>query len=85
MVIAVARIPARTIWRRSRVVLPPVQFVAAFVPFLRAVSGGRVVADDDCDAVLADPELLASHDLELPSGFDLVRVERRPHPGAVRV
>jgi cobalt/nickel transport system permease protein len=36
MVIAVARIPARTIWRRARVVLPPVLFVAAFVPFFRA-------------------------------------------------
>jgi hypothetical protein len=35
--------------------------------------------------VLADPELLARHGLELPSGFDLARVERRPHPGAVRV
>ncbi len=49
------------------------------------LSGGRVVADDDCDAVLADPELLARHDLELPSGFDLARVERRPHPGPVSV
>jgi cobalt/nickel transport system permease protein len=35
-VAAAARIPARTIWRRARVVLPPVLLVAAFVPFFRA-------------------------------------------------
>jgi cobalt/nickel transport system permease protein len=34
-VAAVARIPARVVWRRSRVVLPLVLFVAAFVPFAR--------------------------------------------------
>jgi hypothetical protein len=28
--------------------------------------------------VLADGELLARHDLELPAGFDLSLVERRP-------
>jgi cobalt/nickel transport system permease protein len=34
-VAAVARVPARLIWRRARVVLPLVLFVAIFVPFLR--------------------------------------------------
>jgi cobalt/nickel transport system permease protein len=33
---AVARVPARTLWRRARVVLPLVLFVAVFVPFVRA-------------------------------------------------
>jgi cobalt/nickel transport system permease protein len=31
-----ARVPAKTLWRRSRVVLPLVLFVAVFVPFVRA-------------------------------------------------
>jgi cobalt/nickel transport system permease protein len=35
---AVARVPARVIWRRTRVVLPLILFVAVFLPFLR--SGG---------------------------------------------
>jgi cobalt/nickel transport system permease protein len=34
-VAVVGRIPARVIWARTRVVLPPVLFVAVFVPFLR--------------------------------------------------
>jgi cobalt/nickel transport system permease protein len=34
-VAVVARVPAMTVWRRARVVLPLVVFVAAFVPFLR--------------------------------------------------
>ena len=37
-VAVVARVPPRVVWRRSRVVLPLVLFVAAFVPFVR--SGG---------------------------------------------
>jgi cobalt/nickel transport system permease protein len=40
-VAAVGRIPARTIWRRARVVLPLVLFVAVFVPFFR--KGGATV------------------------------------------
>ena len=32
---------------------------------------GRVVADGPCAEILADEELLAAHDLELPEGFDL--------------
>ena len=38
VVAGVARVPAALIWRRSRMVLPLVLFVAAFVPFVR--SGG---------------------------------------------
>jgi cobalt/nickel transport system permease protein len=39
-VAVVARVPAATIWRRARVVLPLILFVAVFIPFLRA--GGAV-------------------------------------------
>ena len=42
---------------------------------------GRVVADSACEQVLADEDLLAAHDLELPAGFELDRIERRPRPG----
>jgi cobalt/nickel transport system ATP-binding protein len=71
--------------RTMLVVTHDLPFAAELCERAIVLSGGRVVADDDCDAVLADPELLARHDLELPSGFDLARVERRPHPGAVSV
>ena len=47
------------------------------------LSGGRIVADGPCDAMLADTELLARHDLELPAGFDPARVMRRPRAGSV--
>jgi cobalt/nickel transport system permease protein len=42
MVAAAARVPARTLWRRARVVLPPILLVAAFMPFVR--TGGAVHA-----------------------------------------
>lgn len=42
------------------------------------LSGGRVVADAPCDEVLGDEALLTTHDLELPAGFDLTRIARRP-------
>jgi Fur family transcriptional regulator, ferric uptake regulator len=32
-------------------------------------SGGRIVADGPCREILADEDLLAAHDLELPEGF----------------
>ena len=35
------------------------------------LSAGRIVADGPCLELLADSELLAAHDLELPEGFDL--------------
>jgi len=42
---------------------------------------GRIATDGACHEVLADRELLAANDLELPMGFDLAGVERRPKPG----
>jgi cobalt/nickel transport system ATP-binding protein len=40
------------------------------------LDGGRIVADGPVSDILADAELLAAHDLELPLGFDLARVVR---------
>jgi cobalt/nickel transport system ATP-binding protein len=44
---------------------------------------GRIVADGPCRDILGDPDLLAAHDLELPTGFDLDRIERRGRPTAL--
>ena len=41
------------------------------------LAAGRIVGDGPCDEILADAELLAAHDLELPAGFDLDRIARR--------
>jgi cobalt/nickel transport system ATP-binding protein len=38
--------------------------------------GGRVVADGRCAELLADHDLLAAHDLELPEGYDLAAAAR---------
>ena len=45
------------------------------------LADGRIVADGDCHRILGDTELLAEHDLELPAGFALELVTRRPRPG----
>jgi cobalt/nickel transport system ATP-binding protein len=44
------------------------------------LAAGAVVGDGPCDEILADRELLAAHDLELPAGFELDRIERRARP-----
>ena len=41
------------------------------------LSAGRIVADGPCPDILADTEMLAAHDLELPEGFDLSRLRLR--------
>jgi len=46
------------------------------------LAGGRVVADGGCREILADAPLLAAHDLELPAGCDLDRLELRGRPAA---
>ena len=48
------------------------------------LSAGRIVADGPCRELLADAALLAAHDLELPAGFDLDRLELRPSARARR-
>jgi cobalt/nickel transport system ATP-binding protein len=44
------------------------------------LSAGRVVADGPTEDILADEQLLAAHDLELPEGFDLTRLSRCASP-----
>ena len=46
------------------------------------LSAGRIAADGDCRALLADAALLAAHDLELPAGCDLDRIALRGQPRA---
>jgi cobalt/nickel transport system ATP-binding protein len=45
------------------------------------LDGGRIVADGPCEEILADAGTLAAHALELPAGFDLSRITRRPRTG----
>jgi cobalt/nickel transport system ATP-binding protein len=47
------------------------------------LADGRIVADGECHQLLADAELLARHDLELPAGFALERVVPRGRPAPV--
>ncbi len=48
------------------------------------LDAGRIRADGSCRDLLADRDLLAAHDLELPAGFDLGRVAPRPRPAGAR-
>jgi cobalt/nickel transport system ATP-binding protein len=63
------------------VVTHDLPFAAELCERALILSRGRVVADAACTDVLADPELLGRHDLELPAGFALDGVQRRPRPG----
>ena len=69
--------------RTLLVVTHDLPFAAELCERAVILSGGRVVADGPCAALLADPGLLAAHDLELPAGFDPGRVTRRPRPFVV--
>jgi cobalt transport protein ATP-binding subunit len=42
------------------------------------LADGQIVADAGCHELLADTDLLAQHDLELPAGFALERIRVRP-------
>ena len=48
------------------------------------LAAGRIVADGPCRDVLGDAALLARHDLELPAGCDLDRLELRGRPAAAQ-
>jgi cobalt/nickel transport system ATP-binding protein len=68
--------------RTLLVVTHDLPFAAELCERAVILSGGRIAADGPCTAVLADAELLARHDLELPAGFDPRLVRRRPRPGS---
>ena len=59
--------------RTLLVVTHDLPFAAELCERAVILSGGRVVADGSCAELLADAELLARHDLELPAGFDPAR------------
>jgi cobalt/nickel transport system ATP-binding protein len=55
------------------VVTHDLPFAAVLCDRALVLSGGRFVADGPCRDVLADSDLLARHDLELPEGYHLAR------------
>jgi cobalt/nickel transport system ATP-binding protein len=57
------------------VVTHDLPFAAELCERAVVLSGGRVVADGRCLDILRDDDLLAAHDLELPTGFDAARLE----------
>jgi cobalt/nickel transport system ATP-binding protein len=63
-----------TIERTMLVVTHDLPFAARLCERAVILSGGRIVADGPCAEILADEDLLAAHDLELPEGFDLGRL-----------
>jgi cobalt/nickel transport system ATP-binding protein len=60
--------------RTMLVVTHDLPFAAELCERAVILSEGRIAADGPCAAILADGELLARHDLELPAGFDPARV-----------
>jgi cobalt/nickel transport system ATP-binding protein len=66
--------------RTMLVVTHDLPFAAELCERAVILSGGRVVADGPAELILADAALLAAHDLELPAGVDLSRIERRGRP-----
>ena len=60
--------------RTMLVVTHDLPFAAQLCERAVLLSGGRIVADAPCAELLRDEELLAAHDLELPTGFDLALV-----------
>jgi cobalt/nickel transport system ATP-binding protein len=59
-----------TIERTMLVVTHDLPFAAQLCERAVILSRGRIVADGACTRILADGDLLAAHDLELPAGFD---------------
>ncbi|MEZ5102339.1 MAG: ABC transporter ATP-binding protein [Thermoleophilia bacterium] len=66
--------------RTLLVVTHDLPFAAELCERSLVLSAGRIVADGDTPALLADEALLAAHDLELPAGFEPGLVRRRPRP-----
>jgi cobalt/nickel transport system ATP-binding protein len=60
--------------RTMLVVTHDLPFAARLCDRAVILSGGRIVADGPCREILADEDLLAEHDLELPEGFVLEAV-----------
>jgi cobalt/nickel transport system ATP-binding protein len=69
-----------SIERTMLVVTHDLPFAAELCERAVILAGGRIVADDACEAILSDAGALARHDLELPAGFDVTLVERRRRP-----
>jgi len=67
--------------RTMLIVTHDLPFAAELCERAVILSSGRLVADADADVILADADLLAANDLELPAGLDLDRIVRRPRPG----
>jgi cobalt/nickel transport system ATP-binding protein len=57
------------------VVTHDLPFAAQLCERAVVLSAGRIVADGPCLDILRDEDLLAAHDLELPVGFDVDRLE----------
>ena len=74
-----------TIERTMLVVTHDLPFAAELCERAVILSAGPFVADGPCREILADEQLLAAHDLELPAGFDPDRVVRRSAFPAVPV
>jgi cobalt/nickel transport system ATP-binding protein len=67
--------------RTMLVVTHDLPFAARLCERAVILSGGRIVADGPSAEILADEDLLAEHDLELPEGFDLGLIRTlRPWP-----
>ena len=60
--------------RTMLIVTHDLPFAAALCERAVVLSAGRIVADGPCMEILADEQLLAENDLELPAGFDLARI-----------
>jgi cobalt/nickel transport system ATP-binding protein len=70
--------------RTMLIVTHDLPFAAEICERAVILAAGRVVADGPAEEILADAGLLAAHDLELPAGVDLERIERRARPGGAR-
>jgi cobalt/nickel transport system ATP-binding protein len=74
-----------TIERTLVVVTHDLPFAAELCERAVILARGRLVADGACHEILADAELLAASDLELPGGFVLSHVVARGRPSAASV